>query len=62
VLRANNTPKLKAVLNTSIYFYLIYSLLIVIFYSKSELIENYPIVILYMFGFPSSKVVVRVSI
>jgi ethanolaminephosphotransferase len=59
VLRTNHIPKLKAFLNTTIYFYLIYSLLIVIEYSKSELIQNYPIIILYTFGFAAAKIVVN---
>lgn len=48
-----------ALSHLSVFFYMIFSILIVIFYSKSEIIENYPKVIVYVYGFCFSKLVVN---
>jgi len=49
---------LNALSNLTVFMYLNCSLLIVIFYSNSEIVEKYPKLILYMYGFPFCQLVV----
>lgn len=55
----NTTSILKALSNLSIYIYMLLSLVIVIFYSKSNIVENQPKIIIYLYGFCFAKLVVR---
>lgn len=49
----------QALSNNIVFIYLLLTLMIVVFYSNSELIENYPKLIIYMYGFCFAKFVVR---
>jgi ethanolaminephosphotransferase len=59
VLQSEKTSSLcQAMANLSIYLYMLLSLVIVIFYSKSDIVENYPKILIFVYGFSFCKLVV----
>jgi ethanolaminephosphotransferase len=59
VQNEKTTSLSKALSNLSIYIYMLLSLVIVIFYSKCNIVENQPKIIIYLYGFCFAKLVVR---
>jgi ethanolaminephosphotransferase len=57
ILREFKEKKDEVIKNTQMFFYLVVSMLLVIFYSDSEIVRNYPKLIIVLYGFAFAKLV-----